>query len=348
MTRAFVLVTALPPTYGHLDLIQFAGALDVSGITVLLNTQPDEPYARERYWALQAAVEKLGLKFDVVWQNEKVQQEPTGPDDQRFWDDWVRNLRRFGFKRGDIIVASEAYGVRLAKEALGRFMVYDRDRWVRFTKGMRTRNNYMEYWNDIIPEFRKYLVQKVTLFGAESTGKTTLTKRLADDHYYRYATKLFEWARPYLEMTGPDVTIQGMYDIWEGQHALQICSYENALKPLVIQDTDLWTTIGFWEDWKPKSVPDPIYQDAIDTQSDLYLITKSNIPFEHDALRYGGDERQTSDRYWIDFAEKYNLNYRVLESETVADRIHEAMQYIDELIVDEPLAYQRVGAEYRG
>ena len=341
-------MTALPPTYGHLDLIQFAGALDVSGVTVLLNTQPDEPYARERYFSLKSATEKLGPKFGVVWQNEFVQQEATGPEDQAFWDDWVRNLYRFGFKRGDIIVASESYGVRLAKEARGRFMVYDRDRWVRFTKGTHARQDYIKAWSTILPEFRKYLVKKVTLFGAESTGKTTLTKTL-DVEYSAIGvgvTKLFEWARPYLEMTGPEVTVDGMFDIWEGQHALQICSYENALNPLVIQDTDLWTTIGFWEDWEPHSVPEGIYQHARETQSDLYVITKSNIPFEHDMLRYGGDERQTPDEYWIKLCERYDLNYVVLEEQSLEDRVREAMDHISPLLANR-LTYQRIGAEYQ-
>lgn len=344
---AFVLMTALPPTYGHLDLIQFAGSLDVERVVVLLNTDPREPLIRDRYNALRAACAKLGPEFRVVWQNEEVQQEPTGPDDQAFWDDWSRNLRRYGFKPGDTIVASEAYGVRLAAELNGRFMVYDRDRWVRYTKGTRVREDHIVGWDQMIPEFRRRIQKKVTIFGAESTGKTTLTTALTEE-FNRVkvpTTKLFEWARPYLEMTGPEVTVQGMHDIWEGQYALQLSTYQNALSPLVIQDTDLYTTIGFWEDWDPESVPNDIFFDAAETKSDLYLITQSNIPFEHDILRYGGDERQTNDKFWLDICEKYGLNYVVLEEQSLDDRIGEAMDAIGPLLAN-PLQYKRIGAEY--
>lgn len=348
MTNAMVLMTALPPTYGHLDLIQFATYLDVNEVIVLINTQPDEPFAEERYRALSEAAHKLrfGAKVTVEWQNEEVQQEATGPDDQAFWDDWVYNLKRFGFQEGDYIVASESYGVRLAAEAGGKFMVYDRDRWVRYTKGTAARNDYLEEWENILPEFRQYLQKKVTIFGAESTGKTTLTNALAGE-YFGISTKLFEWARPYLEMTEPVVTTEAMERIWKGQTALQDSTYENALHPLVIQDTDLWTTIGFWEDWDRAegAVPRGIYHDARRTQSDLYLITKSNIPFEHDILRYGGDERQTPDGYWIDICERYGLNYVVLEEQHPKDRLIEAVEHISPLL-ENPLTYKRIGAEY--
>jgi len=348
MTKAFVLMTALPPTYGHLDLIQFAASLNVEGVTVLLNTQPDEPLVSERYYSLAFAVKNLsGAPVTITHQNEFVQQEAYGPDDQDFWDDWVYNLHRFGFQDGDIIVASEPYGVRLAQEAGGRFMVYDRDRWVRFTKGTHVRNDHIGGWDQMLPEFRTNIQKRVTIFGAESTGKTTLTVTLTDEYNQSGvgATKLFEWARPFLEMTHPEVTHQDMFDIWEGQQALQECTYKNALHPLVIQDTDLWTTIGFWEDWDPNSVPADIYPSARGTQSDLYLITKSNIPFEPDPLRTGGDHRETADEYWINLCEKYKLPYKVLEENSLADRIGEAMSYIDPLLTN-PLTYQRIGAEY--
>lgn len=349
MTQAFVLMTALPPTYGHLDLIHFASNLLVDRVVVLLNTQPDEPMIQERHDALEAAVEKLQFagKISIVWQNEFVQQEAVGPDDQAFWDNWVGNLRRFGFRYGDYIVASEQYGVRLASEAGGKFMVYDRDRWVRYTKGTAARNDYIGEWNNIIPEFRTYLQKTVTLFGAESTGKTTLTRALQKEYQSIGigATTLFEWARPYLEMTGPEVTVEGMYDIWNGQQALQLSTQQNALNPLVIQDTDLYTTVGFWEDWDLASMPSGILFDARMLKSDLYIITKSNIPFEHDELRYGGDERQTNDQYWVDICEKYGLNYVVLEEQSLSDRIGEAMDHISPLLTN-PIEYKRQGKEY--
>ena len=353
MTQAYVLMTALPPTFGHLDLVKFAGHLDVSKVVLFLNTQPSEPMVLERAQALNQALNALNQvsgtpTYRLEWQNEDTPQDPN-EDPEDFWANWVGNLHRYGFKDGDYIVASEEYGVELAKRANGVFMPFDPDRWSRYTKGTSARNAPFTKggWDQILPEFRKYLQKKVTIFGAESTGKTTLTKTLSDAYWDINVptTKLFEWARPYLEMIGPEVTYDKMLSIWEGQLALQETAYENVLAPLVLQDTDLYTTLGFWEDWEPETAPDMLAADAQETESDLYIITPSNIPFEHDILRYGGDERQTSDQYWIDFCEKYELNYVVLTENSLADRIGEAMDHISSLLTN-PIKYKRIGAEY--
>lgn len=350
MTQAFVLMTALPPTYGHLDLIKFAGNLSVDLVTVLLNTQPEEPMVSERALALMHTLSQLDRRRYVVrWQNEATQQEPVG-DDDAFWANWVGNLRRYGFRDGDYIVASEPYGVTLAEKANGVFMPYDRDRWSRYTKGTKSRNDpYRSGWSDILPEFRKSLQKTVTVFGAESTGKTTLTAALADRFYDDTGittTKLFEWARPYLEMVGSEVTLDKMNAILEGQYALQMSAYDNALAPLVVQDTDLYSTIGYWENWSPNTTPKRLYVDAKDSYSDLYLITRSNIPFEADPLRYGGDKRETTDQYWIDLCERFGLCYVILESSTLEGRLGEACYYVSKLFEVNPLGYKRIGAEY--
>ncbi|QIG57953.1 adenylyltransferase [Microbacterium phage PauloDiaboli] len=354
MTQAYVLMTALPPTYGHLDLIQFAGnLLSVDKVVVFLNTQPEEPMVHERYMALWNTMEDLNAlsrpgKFSVRWQNETTQQEPEG-DDEAFWDNWIGNLHAYGFEDGDFIVASESYGYELAKRANGVFMPYDPDRWSRYTKGTsaRTAPFIEKGWAQILPHFRHALQKRVTIFGAESTGKTTLTKALSDAYWDMGipTTKLFEWARPYLEMTDPEVTVEAMHRIWEGQRALQWGAYENVLAPLVLQDTDLYTTVGFWENWDPASMPSGILFDAGMTKSDLYIILRSNIPFEPDILRTGGDKRETSDQYWVDICEKYGLSYVVLEESSLDDRVAEAMMYIAPLLVN-PIKFKRQGAEY--
>lgn len=353
MTQAYVLMTALPPTHGHLDLVKFAGNLNVDYVVVFLNTQPEEPMVHERYMALWNATQDLNAlankpKFSVKWQNETTPQEPD-EDPEAFWENWIGNLHRYGFKDGDYIVASEQYGVELAKRAKGVFMPYDPDRWSRYTKGTAARSAPFSEkgWNQILPDFRRALQKKVTIFGAESTGKTTLTKALSDAYWDIGipTTKLFEWARPYLEMTGPEVTLEAMFRIHEGQCALQHTAYNNLLAPLVLQDTDLYTTLGFWEDWDPTYIPPGLIFDARMTMSDLYIILRSNIPFEPDILRTGGDKRETSDQYWIDFCEKYKLPYVVLDENSLADRIGEAMDHISPLL-ENPIKYKRIGAEY--
>lgn len=322
MIRSFVIMTALPPTMGHLHLIEFAESL-TEDVVVIVSTQPDEPYALDRFIAIKNSVRSLTRVHHF---NRRMEQNPEAPG---FWDTWRDIMESYGFSKGDYVVASESYGKRLAKEIGGKFMPYDIDRSIYPVKATDVRLNMLNRWCDIIPEFRNMFTLRVTLFGAESTGKTTMTKRMAEVYN---APWIFEWARPYLEsLDDQTITTEVMTDIWHGQFALQEHMSSDTRSPLLFQDTDLFSTVGYWDLWN-MDTPDKLRSDAMTTESDLYLITKSNIPFEPDPLRYGGDKRESDDQYWIDLCERENLNYRVLTAVREGDRVEEAMQHIQELL----------------
>jgi len=342
MTKSYVLMTALPPTLGHLDLIKFAHML-TGRVEVILNTQPDEPYYEERFESLVLAVEKISDIITVHRIHRELPQEPE--DDPGFWDMWVRFLNDHGFEKGDYIVASEMYGKKLAEVARGVFMPYDLHRQVRYTKGTEVRKDWFGEWDQMIPEFRVLLQKTVTIFGAESTGKTTLTNELGK--LFRESTTLPEWARPYLEAVGSELTVAKMDAIYLGQKALQEATFDTALKPLVIQDTDLFSTLGYWRNWDHWSVPGRLDMHASLLRSDLYIVTKSNIPFEADPLRYGGDKRELDDQYWINILEEFDLPYVVLDEDDLKGRLTAAVDIINNtLLYQEPLTYQRRGKEY--
>jgi HTH-type transcriptional repressor of NAD biosynthesis genes len=343
VTKAFVLMTALPPTLGHLDLIRFASFVGGGEVRVLVSTQPGEPFAQERYLAIESASRALPGHVVVLHQHETLPQEPDGHPG--FWDMWRDFLYKYGFEEGDYIVASELYGAKLAEVARGIFIPYDLARDVRWTKGTEVRNDYFANWNQMIPEFRRNLQTRVTIFGAESTGKTTLARAL---HAAKpeFSTMTPEWARPYLEAVGAELTVAKMDAIHLGQKALQRSVWNAASAPLIIQDTDLFSTYGYWKNWDKWTVPSFLLSDAWEYRSDLYLITKSNIPFEPDILRYGGDKRELPDGYWIDMLDMYDLPYVVLQENSLEDRVQEALYAINGVVDYDALKYQRIGKEY--
>ena len=154
---------------------------------------------------------------------------------------------------------------------------------------------------------------------------------------------MFEYARPYLEAVGPEITADKMHAIWKGQMALQRSAREWRDRPFIFQDTDLFSTLGYWRLPHWHSVlgdPSPMLEvDAITLQSDLYIILKSdNVPFEPDPLRYGGDRRESSDQYWIDLAEQYSLNYVVASRRECLDIVSDI-----EKEVQQSISYDRKG-----
>ncbi len=342
MTNSYVLMTAMPPTKGHLDLIRFAASLG-GQVRVIVNTQPEEPLGTARYRAVKLAVKALEADIVVEQYNVTLPQEPE--EAPGFWDMWGGILSKYGFQPGDRIVASELYGVRLAEEVGGQFYPYDIDRQIRHTKATEVREDFMDEWDQIIPEFRTMIQKRVTIFGAESTGKTTLTSDV-QANWSPYCNSIFEWARPYLEAVGPMLTTQKMKAIAEGQKALQLTAQRTAVKPILVQDTDLYSTLGYWQNWSSATVPELLDNDAFWLRSDLYLVTKSNIPFEPDPLRYGVDKRELSDDYWIKMLEDRELPYKVLQGQTRHDRLFEASDYIEGLTAKNPLEFKRSGKEY--
>lgn len=59
--KVFVLLTAMPPTTGHLQLLQFANNIAEGGVVAVINTQPHEPFPTERARSLRKAIKRLGL-----------------------------------------------------------------------------------------------------------------------------------------------------------------------------------------------------------------------------------------------------------------------------------------------
>jgi NadR type nicotinamide-nucleotide adenylyltransferase len=318
------MMKAMPPTVGHENLIDFAARF-ADHVTVLIDTAADEPMVHERIqalWDMAGKWRKDGFMVDVrhIMVEE---QNPTAPG---FWDAWAKQLH--AFDKYDLVIGSESYCFEVAKIIGARYIPYDPQRSLTQAKAEWIRTYPEDNFSLIASGFQKYVKTTVTIFGAESNGKTTLSGLLAtalNGHW------TFEWARPYLETVGPDITVQAMEDIWHGQYAVERQADEWLNKPYVVRDTDLYSTIGYWEQphWADTlgPVPEELKVDAKENQADLYIILRSNIPFEEDEIRYGGDHRESPDEYWIALAEKYNLPYVVLDQSDLGERLTAAVEH---------------------
>ena len=337
---AFVLMKAMPPTKGHLRLVEFASKL-APHVKVIVDTLADEPMVDVRITTLREAFKRLP-NVELVHITEEISPDPMS---EGFWSKWERIMKDAGAMPGDLVVGSEQYCLTVAELFGGKFYPYDPDREIWPIKATDIRRDPARFFRFILPEFQHYLIQTVTFFGAESTGKTTLSKLLAKsmDGWW-----VMEWARPYLEMNdAPPITTEVMTDIWHGQRALQDHAQTFRDRPWIFQDTDLFSTVGYWDFWD-MNTPQGLKDNALARKSDLYIITQSNIPFEQDPIRYGGDKRESDDKFWIDLADRYQLNYRVLESSDKIDRVHECQEILkDHLVkrVNDRLAYTRFDEE---
>lgn len=242
---------------------------------------------------------------------------------------WQSMMYEFGVTSNDCIVASERYGKKLANITGAQFYPYDIDRALNPTKATRIRNDPVAHFDNIIPEFQPYMRTRITVFGAESTGKTTLSRELAET---LGATWIFEYARPYLEETINEITYDSMAAIWRGQKALQAQARQISASPYIIQDTDLFSTVGYWQfpHWQPAigPCPDDLIRDALLDKSDLYCDKKVIFHLNQIRCAMVGINAKVPMTTGSVFAKKYDLPYVVIETNDRDDRRCIALEHI--------------------
>lgn len=323
---AWVLMTAMPLTTGHRDLVRFAAGL-TNDTRILLVTQPSEPMVRERAAAVHALCQELSTRKRIVRMIHLCSEMEQDPQTPGYWDEWNDRLRNVGVRPGiDMIVASEPYGAMLAEITNTTFFPYDIARELNPAKATAVRDDPLGHWGEIDPCFQPHLRTTVTVFGAESTGKSTFAADLAE---CMGGDTLFEYARPLLELD-PVCDREAMLRIRKGQRALQVAADERCRSPYLIRDTDLLSTLGYWRlPQHPELRPEPskLAGECRVSAPDLYIFCPANIPFEADPIRYGGDQREGSDEFWLgvmnEFCEAEGVPSLVLDS---GDRHRRVMQ----------------------
>lgn len=339
MKSAVILCTALVPTIGHKALIDFASNLvgPEGNVQVIISARTFEPVlGKDRLSAFEEhyGSNHFNIEFSLH-EDDNAPQNPQTPEEWKYWETVCRSLGGhcppvFNY---DYFVASEPYGKKMAEILECEFIPFDMDRTILSVKGSVVRQSILSYFNLILPEFKKRLISKFTIFGQESTGKTTITRKIGDN-FYTPISATHEFARPYLEMMDDrTVTDHKMDVIAQGQYALQLTAYNSSQSPAIIQDTDLLSTIGYGRIYGIKWTfdIDKMFQE---TKSDLYFVMPDDIPFAPDPLRYGGDVRESTKQFWIDLLEEYECAYKIVGATDPKYQIFEIKNEMANLILN--------------
>jgi NadR type nicotinamide-nucleotide adenylyltransferase len=305
------------PTIGHKALVEFCEALAYSNDAkahIIVGTMNKEPIpGLMRAAAIDTLADRLPRTV-VHYLNKDMPQSPEEMP-EGFWELWRDAVIEMvgEVKPDDIFVASELYGIDMARVLGCRFLPFNRYRDMLDVKGTAVRGDLLGRFDNILPEFQPYLRRTVTIFGPESCGKTTMSKRLAKEMNGVFVP---EWAREYLEtLPTPETTIERMRDIVHGQYAIQCAAEGVHNKPWIFRDTDLLSTLGYYDILTPDR-PDEDYSLCAylfdKSKADLYIVMNDRIPFEADPLRYGGDKRESGVKFWTDLLVKHDCLYYVV------------------------------------
>ncbi len=347
--KGFILMTALPPTKGHAQLIQWAAqACRLRGLNHLYvlvcgtNQEPvspsDRAFAIKQYF-LEHQTAGVNLVVDSL--EKDLPNLPKEASD--FWFLWTKEIQNYvTFGPNDYIFGSDHYIYDLSSIFGIGAMICDPNRETVNVKATTIRNRPLVHFNQILPTFQRSLKKTITIFGAESTGKTTTAKALAERFK---SVRTPEWARPYLEsLPTPETNDQRMEEIVYGQAATELAADMIEDTPFVIRDTDLLSTIGYYRLYSDKNNMPSGYNLALSkyVKPDLALIMSSEIPMTPDPLRYGGQVRESTDDFWINLCKEFGVSYETVAGTKYMSRLYQAESAIESLFEENNLwKYQR-------
>jgi NadR type nicotinamide-nucleotide adenylyltransferase len=133
----------------------------------------------------------------------------------------------------------------------------------------------------------KNTVPKVCILGPECTGKTELSKFLAD-HYK--TVWVAEYARAYLNKLGRPYQQADLLKIAHGQLRMEDEWLQDAKKVLIC-DTNL-VVIKIWSEVKYGSCEPHILELMAQRTYNLFLLTYIDVPWENDPMREHPDRRE--------------------------------------------------------
>jgi NadR type nicotinamide-nucleotide adenylyltransferase len=287
MTLGFVVGKFYPPHLGHKLLIQRARA-EVDQLIVMLAHHPSQTIPGE---VRKAWLEEIHPDCEIHLVPDELQ------DDSRQWADFT--LRHLG-RAPDVVFSSEDYGPVFAGLMGSSHVMVDRARIAVAVSGTQIRASPLRYLDLLEPCVRAWFVRRVVLIGAESTGKTTLARRLAGHFRTEWVP---EFGREHWERKIAGRSIDDPPPSWTRDEFVEIATEQQAREEagarranrVLFADTNAFAT-GTWYERYQRSRDPRVDAIGARDRAHLYLLTSPDVPFVQDGFRDGEGIRHWMDR----------------------------------------------------
>ena len=167
-------------------------------------------------------------------------------------------------------------------------------------------------------------IKKIAVVGPESTGKSTITARLAK-HYGTLWVP--EYARYYCAALTAPCNLQDEVNMFHGQLALEESILAIADKDLIFCDTT-FITVKIWSDEVFGETPGIVLEALPLYHYDLYLLMDIDLPWQEDPLRDFPHKREHFMQVWHQELQSLNANYRIIGGEQ-DERLQNAIKVVD-------------------
>lgn len=303
MKHGLVIGKFLPLHTGHEALIKFAKS-NCDELIVLLGVTAGEPIPGHlRYkWLWETFRAEPGIRIEYT--DDPLPDAPVSSRDvSKVWAEYLS--RRFPETR--IIFSSEQYGEYLAEYMGVEHRFFDAERNKIPVSGTMIRENPYMNWAYLAPSVKHHYIKKICIFGAESTGKSVLTERLAA----HYKTEFIpEVARHIIDDEGGRVTLDIIKKIGPS-HAEAILTKNKTAERFLFVDTDIEITRMF-SDYYFGVVPEfPAWVYAANS-FDLYLFLETDTPYIEDPQRDSEHMREVFRDKLLEILQVKNADYEII------------------------------------
>lgn len=237
------------------------------------------------------------------------------------------------------IISSEGYGKLLAEYMGLQYIMFDYQRHLVPVSATMIRNEIFKYWGSLPESVKPYFSIKVAILGTESTGKTTLAKKLAEQlngvFIPEAGRRLIPTSKSFTEEDLHKVAKEHAYDI---QFAIT-----HGDSPLLIMDTDINITqsYGWYTFRKQLQFAHELYEA---NKADLYIYLDKGVPFVQDGTRLDVEERNSLDALHRSVLKQNKVNPIFIQGDW-ASRELQAIQLVRELLEEKHRQFVlRIGA----
>jgi HTH-type transcriptional repressor of NAD biosynthesis genes len=306
-----------PPHLGHKHLIDLACS-QARQVVVIVCSKPGEtiPGELRAAWLREIHPGVEVMRIDDVYD----------ADDSAVW---AANTIRWLGRAPDVAFTSEDYGPRWAGLMGSAHVMVDRERLTVPCRGSDIRDRPLDHLDFVEPCVRAYLVPRIVVLGAESSGTTSLARALAE-HYA--TTWVPEYGREYCEML-PNLFAHR----WRTEEFIAIAREQNrredlaarAAGPVLICDTDSFAT-GVWHERYVGSRSADVEALSAGRLYAHSFVTDVDIPFVQDGLRDGEDIRALMHGRFIERLRQAGRPFTVVAGD-LGQRVRETVRLIDKM-----------------
>lgn len=325
MTKVGITVGKFMPLHkGHELMIEFGAAmLDELWVFVSGKHTDTIPVSLRYHWVSRYVMQK-GLHNVKVLQHTDRSPTPINIDengtvlDADFQQYWVNEFRTL-VPRATHFVSSDLYGKTMAELLNIKWLPVDPKREMVSISATEIRKDPIAHFSMISDAAKSHYVRKIAIVGPESSGKSTMTKKLAD---YFSGTIVNEYGRTLSEVKGNNMSKEDFLDIMNGQQALINIAVSKATSPFIFIDTEAYTTYLFSKIYLGEYMEEIRSFGTLQQDIDYYIVLSPNVDWVDDGTRVLVDQQKREQFFeeLVQLLQKHNKSFDVVESSDFSER----------------------------